>query len=283
MKSNKQKKVPTFVIFAIFLMGVALLFYPTISDLYNKFYNYQTIQGYEKAMESNMKVQNQQLIEEALYYNEALKGRVMDISQNQKLLESYYSALSLGDNMMGYIEIDKINVMLPIYHGVEEKVLEKGVGHVEGSHLPTGEIGNHTVLTGHTGLPNATLFSNLDQLKVGDSFKITVMDDAYYYEVRNIYVVEPDEVMFEVDKEKDLVTLVTCIPYGINSHRLLVEAEQIEISAKDMESEIIQKQNENYAFMHGGLIGLLIGSIFGIVIGIGFTILVVRLLKKADK
>lgn len=279
-ENTKKNKVPNFMIFIVFLTGLTLLLFPTLSDFYNQYSNYNTIQSYEQELGNTIKMQQQQLVEEALSYNENLNGRIGDITNDSKLMESYYKALDLGDGMIGYIEIDKIKVLLPIYHGTEESILQNAVGHVVGSYLPTGEIGNHTVLTGHTGLPNATLFSNLDQLKVGDTFNITILDDTFYYEVREIKIEEPEDLEFKVDKNNDVVTLVTCIPYGINSHRLLVEAEQIEKSAKDLENEFLQKQNETYALVQGGLIGLIIGVIVGIIIGIGFTLLTVRLIGK---
>lgn len=280
MKSDKTNKIPNSIIFIIFLTGLALLLYPTLSDFYNKYNNYNTIKSYEKEIGNTMKMQQQQLIDDAFSYNNSLNGKIIDISNNQNLVDNYYNAFNFGNSMIGYIEINKINVLLPIYHGTEENVLQKGVGHIMGSYLPTGEIGNHTVLTGHTGLPSATLFSNLDQLEEGDTFNITVLDDTFYYEVRNVNVVEPEDVVFDVDKDADLVTLVTCIPYGINSHRLLIEAEQIEVSAKTIENEFIQQQNQLYSFIQGGLIGLILGVIFGIIIGIGFTISVVKIIGK---
>lgn len=283
MKTKKINKFPTFAIFLIFITGIGLLFYPTISDFYNKYSNYQTIKDYEIEISNSIKVKNQQSWEEAIAYNNSLRGHIGDISNEPEKIESYNKALNLGDGMIGYIQINKINVLLPIYHGVTEEVLGNGIGHVAGSYLPTGEIGNHTVLTGHTGLPNAKLFSEIEQLKEGDNFTITVLDNTYYYEVKKMYVVEPNEVQFEVDKNKDLVTLVTCIPYGINSHRLLVEAEQIDKSVKDLESEFIQQQKETFAFVQGGLFGLVFGIMIGILIGIGFTILLTRLAQKQNK
>ncbi|MFI3251466.1 MAG: class C sortase, partial [Eubacteriales bacterium] len=152
-------------------------------------------------------------------YNQALKNG--DRTESDY---AYNDCLNLDNGIMGYIEISKIDLSLPIYHGSSESVLQKGIGHLEWSTLPTGDLGNHTVLTGHTGLPSAKLFTNLDQVVVGDSFSVTVLDQEYLYEVEELLVVEPHEVdALARDPEKDLVTLVTCTPYGVNSHRLLVQ------------------------------------------------------------
>lgn len=281
-KNKKGKKVPTMVIFIIFLTGLVLLLYPTLSDFYNKFNNYQTIKSYEEEINNNVKVQHQQMFENAINYNNSLNGYVVDISNDSQRLESYNNSLDFGNGMIGYIQISKINVLLPIYHGVSEKVLTRGIGHMEGSYLPTGEIGNHTVLTGHTGLPSATLLSDADQLEIGDIFTLTVLDRNFYYEIKEIKVVEPEQVTIEVDKNKDLVSLITCTPYGINTHRLVILGEQVELSVEYVKDEFVQQQKQMYSLMQGGLFGIIIGVLLGILIGCGFTILVNRLFNKDE-
>lgn len=271
------------MVLIVFLTGLSLLFYPTVMDFYHKYGNYKTIQLYQEKMSDTLTMNYQKMTEDARLYNDALDGKVQNITDQEDILTQYNDAFDFGDGMIGFIEINKINVRLPIYHGVGEDVLSHSVGHVEGSYLPTGDLGNHTVLTAHTGLPSAKLFTDLDQLIEGDIFSITILDDTLYYRVRNIKTVTPDEVSFATDPEKDLVTLFTCTPYGVNSHRLLVEAEQIERSLELAENEYLQQQQKLYAFTSGGFVGLIIGIIFGIMIGIGFAILIGRVSAKNTK
>lgn len=252
-------------------------------DFYHKVSNYKTIQLYQEEMSAATKMHNQQMLEQAHVYNTALGGEVRDLTAYEDMQTQYNEALDFGGGMIGYIEINKINVLLPIYHGAEEDVLGHAVGHVMGTYLPTGEVGNHTVLTAHTGLPSAKLFTDVDQLVEGDTFSVTVLNDTYYYRVRHIQTMLPEEVRFSTDPEKDLVTLFTCTPYGINTHRLLIEAEQIERSVEFVENEYAKQQQEIYAFTTGALIGVLVGILFGIMIGIGFAILIGGLFAKNDR
>lgn len=174
-------------------------------------------------------------------FNSRLYGRASESFDTV----AYQNCLNLGNGMMGYIEIPKIDVSLPIYHGTTESILQKGVGHLEWSTLPTGELGNNTVLTGHTGLPSAKLFTDVDQLELGDVFLLRILDEVFYYEVSNRSVVEPHEVdKISSTTTKDLVTLVTCTPYGINSHRLLVEAERMYIL--DYEADVFNFGEKNW-------------------------------------
>lgn len=147
--------------------------------------------------------------------------------------------------MMGYLIIDKIDVYLPIYHGTSSAVLQKGIGHLEGSYLPTGELGNNTVLTGHTGLPSAELLTYLTDMEVGDTFEVEILNKTFVYQVFNIEVVEPSEIdSLQVIEGKDVVTLVTCTPYGVNSHRLLVQGEQIAVIEADEEADVQAGEKE---------------------------------------
>jgi sortase A len=171
----------------------------------------------------------QEVLEQAEQYNRELAERGGSLSLSDEEREVYNSTLSFSsDGLMGYIEIPSIDVSLPIYHGSEEQVLQVGVGHVEGSSLPIGGTSSHCVLSGHRGLPTAKLFTNLDQLQVGDEFMITVLDETHTYEVDQIRIVEPYEVDdLEIVPGEDYCTLVTCTPYGINSQRLLVRGHRV--------------------------------------------------------
>jgi sortase A len=172
----------------------------------------------------------QRILEQAEQYNQELYERGSTLELNDEERAEYNSTLSFsGDGLMGYIEIPSIDVSLPIYHGSEEKVLQEGVGHLEGSSLPVGGESSHCVLVGHRGLPTAKLFSDLDQLKEGDVFTITILDETLTYEVDQIRIVEPQEVDdLAIEEGADYCTLVTCTPYGINSHRLLVRGRRID-------------------------------------------------------
>ncbi len=220
----------------IFVVGCGVMFYPTISNwLYEQNASY-AISGY---MEQVGNKSNEDYLAEfaaARAYNATLSGNVESFLEAQLQAETdyedpdYWNTLDEINGIMGIIEIPTIDVTLPIYHGSEEDVLQKGAGHLEGSALPTGDVGNHTVLTGHTGLPTATLFTDLDELVLGDYFYLDILDQIFAYEVVNIYVVLPSETdQLVAQPDKDLVTLVTCTPYGINSHRLLIQGERVDV------------------------------------------------------
>lgn len=219
----------------VFVLGLAVMFYPTISNwLHEQSASYAISDYWEKASE---KTEDEYTLElaAARAYNATLTGDVQSFLEAELQEENdiqnpdYWNTLDEVDGIMGIIEIPAIDVSLPIYHGSDESVLQKGAGHLEGSALPTGDVGNHTVITGHTGLPSAMLFTDLDELVLGDRFYLEILDQVYTYEVTNIYVVLPSETEhLEVQSDKDLVTLVTCTPYGVNSHRLLIQGERVE-------------------------------------------------------
>ena len=177
--------------------------------------------------------QYEHMWDDAYEYNEQLKSKSNRWIMTDEEREEYESLLDVSDNgILGYIEIPKIKVSLPIYHGTDEGILQIAVGHIEGSSLPVGGPGTHAVLSGHRGLPSAKLFTNLDELVVGDEFLIRVLDETLTYEVDQIRIVEPDDLSdLEIEEDKDLCTLVTCTPYGINTHRLLVRGHRVETKA----------------------------------------------------
>lgn len=231
----------------ILLAGLSLVLYPTFADWWNSFHQSRAIAQYDEKL-ANMEPEDfSAFFEEAKDYNDRLAQADFPLRGYDKVT-GYRDALNVtGDGIMGYIEILKINVQLPIYHGTSEGVLQVAVGHVEGSSLPTGGMGNHCVLSAHRGLPSARLFTDLDELQTGDLFVIRVLDELLTYEVDQILIVEPHEVdALRMEKDKDLCTLVTCTPYGINTHRLLVrghrventpEAERVRVTADAMKIE----------------------------------------------
>ncbi len=207
-------------------MGIGILAYPTLSEQYNRHLSAQAVANYRQEITENADKDYSQLFAQAIAYNQGLTQPKNEDGTNPSGYD-YKECLNISNGMMGYIEIPKIAVSLPIYHGTTENVLQKAVGHLDWTSLPTGEIGNHTVLTGHTGLPSATLFTNVDQLVLGDDFQLNILNETFHYQVTEINVVEPHEVdSLTRDPYKELVTLVTCTPYGINSHRLLVQGER---------------------------------------------------------
>ena len=226
-----KKNLSTILLVLALLIGLCLLLYPTVSDYWNSLHQSRAIATY---VESVAKIENShytELLEQARDYNgELAQQEKTDWMLSEEELDYYASILDVsGTGIMCSIEIPKIKVNLPIYHGVEEGVLQIAVGHIPGSSLPIGGESTHSVLSGHRGLPSARLFTDLDKLVVGDTFLIHVLDEVLTYEVDQILIVEPyDLSSLEIEPGEDLVTLVTCTPYGINTHRLLVRGHRIE-------------------------------------------------------
>lgn len=212
------------------LTGLSLLLYPTISDWWNSFHQSRAIASYVETVEELDDDAYAQLWEDAQAYNEALSQDNSRFQPGEEESVRYNELLNLsGTGIMGYVEIPSIDVALPIYHGTDEAVLQVAVGHIEGSSLPVGGPGTHTVLSGHRGLPSATLFTDLDQLDMGDVFLLHVLGETLTYQVDQIRIVEPDDVsLLALEEGEDLCTLVTCTPYGVNSHRLLVRGYRVE-------------------------------------------------------
>mgnify|MGYP002802767080 FL=1 len=212
------------------LTGLSLLLYPTISDWWNSFHQSRAIASYVETVEELDDDAYAQLWEDAQAYNEALAQDNSRFQPSEEESVRYNELLNLsGTGIMGYVEIPSIDVALPIYHGTDEAVLQVAVGHIEGSSLPVGGPGTHTVLSGHRGLPSATLFTDLDQLDMGDVFLLHVLGETLTYQVDQIRIVEPDDVsLLALEEGEDLCTLVTCTPYGVNSHRLLVRGYRVE-------------------------------------------------------
>lgn len=221
----KNKIVP--ILTAILcLAGFGIMIYPAVSDFINRINSSRAIQEFATQMEDIEDTELMAQLEYARQYNDVIaKGK---LPENGEAVKDYYEILDFTNHMMGYVEIDKINVKLPIYHGVSSDVLAKGVGHLPNSTFPIGGEGYHAVLTAHTGLPSAKLFTDLVELKIGDCFKVFVADRELTYKVDNIETVIPSEVddITPVPGE-DYCTLVTCTPYGINSHRLLVRGARV--------------------------------------------------------
>lgn len=235
-----KKHLPQVLIVLILIAGLSLLLYPTVSDYINSLNHRNAISEYTSTVESIPIENREELLTAALKYNEELAaigtGSLVNLSDDRRAL--YNSLLNVsGNGIMGYINIPAINVSLPIYHSVEDTVLQVGIGHLEGSSLPVGGESAHSVLSGHTGLPSATLFTNIDRLVPGDIFTIHILGETFTYEVDQIETVLPNELnALSIEDGKDYCTLVTCTPYGINTHRLLVRGHRIENLPEKVES-----------------------------------------------
>ena len=229
MKSKKT----TLLLLLIFVAGLSLLLYPSVSNYWNSLHSSRAISSYKEAVSKLDHSRIDRLLDEARAYNKKLfdEGYTLVLPEPRKA--SYFKLLDVtGTGIMGYIEIKKLGVYLPIYHGTADSVLQSAVGHIEGSFLPVGGVNTHTVLSGHRGLPSAKLFTDLDKLLVGDTFTLDILDEVLTYEVDRILTVLPQELdALDVVPGEDLCTLITCTPYGINSHRLLVRGHRIETTA----------------------------------------------------
>ena len=225
MKKNRS----TIILILIFLVGLSVMLYPTVSDYINQKNQSRAVASYSEEVENLSDVDYQAYFDAADDYNRRL-AETPDAFYRPEEVSGYTDTLDVsGTGIMGYITISKIGVELPIYHGTSDGVLQVAAGHLEGSSLPVGGAGTHAVISAHRGLPSAKLFTNLDELEVGDTFTITVLDRVLTYEVDQISIVLPTETdLLQPVEGKDYVTLMTCTPYGINTHRLLVRGKRIE-------------------------------------------------------
>ncbi len=229
-KKKKSGLMSTIMLVAVFLIGLCTMLYPTVSDFWNEKRQSKAIMNYDDLIVDLTPEDFSEHFRKADEYNRKLKLISFPFLGYSELDEEYHSTLDVnGDGMMGYITIEKIKIQLPIYHGTSDKVLNSAVGHMEGSNLPVGGESTHSVLSAHRGLPSAKLFTNLDKLVVGDIFTITILDKTLTYQVDQVLVVLPTEMNdLNIVNGEDYCTLVTCSPYGINTHRMLVRGTRIE-------------------------------------------------------
>lgn len=229
----KKGKLSNIILILVFFVGLSLLLYPTVSDYWNSMHQSRAIASYSKDVAALNDDIYEKLLADAHSYNETLIGGSGPHELTNEERTEYEAQLNVSESgIIGYIEISKIGCSLPIYRGTDEAVLQIAVGHIEGSSLPVGGESTHCVLSGHRGLPSARLFTDLDQLVEGDTFVLRVLDETLTYEVDQILIVLPYEVeALQIEEGKDYCTLVTCTPYGINSHRLLVRGHRVENQA----------------------------------------------------
>lgn len=243
MEKKKRRWFVSLLSILIFLVGAGIMFYPTISDLWNKYRNAQLITTYDEAVQELSKENYDQLWDQAREYNSHITvNNIVDAfeeNSDYKLSHPYDTVLDPnGDGLMGSIDIPKIGVKIAIYHGLGKTALEKGCGHVEGTGLPIGGKSNHAALAAHRGLPSARLFTDLDQMEAGDIFILNILGEKLAYEVDQIRTVLPHETEdLAIVEGEDLVTLITCTPYAVNTHRLLVRGKRARYAEKIEEAE----------------------------------------------
>ena len=229
-ESFMKDKLSTIFLFLMLFVGLSLLLYPTVSDYWNSFHQSKAIAGYVDEIAKLDKTKYDDMLREAREYNAKLAlnpGRWKMTAEDKARYESILDVSGTG--IIGYIEIPEIKVSLPIYHGTDEGVLQVAIGHLAGSSFPVGGEGTHAVVSGHRGLPSAKLFTDLDKLIKGDKFIIRVLNEIYTYEIDQVLIVLPGETeALAIENGSDLCTLITCTPYGVNTHRLLVRGHRVE-------------------------------------------------------
>lgn len=248
-----MKKVITIVLVITIIIGIGILLYPLISNAINDYYNTSNIQQYDNRVNSLSDDDVNNILDKANEYNRAVATSFYDNgvknygSDYKDIINSYDDILDFGNSLIGYIDIPSINVYLPIYHGDLDNVLTKGSAHMEGTSFPIGGTGTHAVISAHSGYPQEKFFDDIDELKKNDTFIITVLNKKLTYKVTDINIVKPSDTSHtQIQQDKDLVTLVTCYPYGVNSHRLLVTGErQLTNKVNHISQKKSHKQNIN--------------------------------------
>lgn len=285
-----KKKAGNLVIGIIFLAGLSLLLYPFVANQWNNYRQKQLISGYEQVVSDKEAAEGIDYDAErkkAEDYNEALLPCVLPdsfaLAESSGVDPVYMNTLNIaGDEMMGSVEIPKINIKIPIYHTTEEDVLNKGAGHLEGSSLPVGGANTHAVISAHRGLPSASLFTDLDQMKVGDHFLLHVLDETLCYEVDKISVVKPEDTSaLAVEDGQDLVTLLTCTPYGANTERLLVRGHRVPYVEEEVKEEktVLSGSSLHTNYLLWVFVGLSVTALFVFVLYLKET----KLKRRANK
>lgn len=263
-----KKHISTIFIILIFLAGLGFISYPTVSNLWNQAHQSRAIATYSEQVEKLDDSENKAMLKAARKYNKSLLKKSDHWKLSKKDKKKYESLLDVsGTGIMGYIEIPKIDCSLPVYHGTDEGALQIAIGHLEGSSLPVGGKSTHSVLSGHRGLPSARLFTDLDQMEEGDIFILNVLGRKLAYEVDQIKVVLPEEMSdLEVIEGQDLCTLVTCTPYGINTHRLLVRGHRTKYVEEKVEEQKVQTKKVDIRLVAAGAADALVLIIIIIVV-----------------
>ena len=287
-----KRKLSILLIALIFVAGIGIMSYPLVSSAINNYVSRSMVKEYTNRVAQMPSEKTQKMFEEAAKYNNSLSNNMIitdpfDEKAFQKIGANYEKTLNVDDNgLIGYIDVPKINVYLPIYHGTSEEVLSKGAGHLQNTSLPVGGTSTHSVISAHSGYPGETFFDYLTDMKVGDEFYVHILDRTLKYEVDQIEVVLPSEInSLRIVDGEDLVTLLTCTPYGVNTHRLLVRGKRVAYDdTKYVETGVsLAKFDNGYIFFLGYKIpyAVAIGIIVGLVALVVFV--VVFLLKRKKK
>lgn len=253
----------------ILLIGILILLYPTLSDYWNSLHQSQIVSSYQYSVKNLTKEQNKKILAEARLYNQSLrKGVTPSLNLTDNEIKKYNDSLNItSTGVMGYVEIPKLETTMPIYHGTDEAVLQIAIGHIPGTSLPVGGKGTHTVISGHRGLPSAKLFTNIDRLMSGDIFRIHVLDKIITYKVDQKLTVLPENISsLSIEPDKDYCTLVTCTPYGVNTHRLLVRGHRIPNKSKKKNNPVEPKYSLNKSTIAIAVSVLILGIIITVIV-----------------
>lgn len=280
LKMKIKKIVITILTVVLVGFGVCCFGYPTLSNMINSYCNESRIEEYNTVVNSMSEAQTEEIYKTAEKYNEAVAQSYYNSKNTtayKEILSQYNDILDMGDGLIGYIEIPSINVKLPIYHGESEEVLKSGAAHIEQTSFPIGGNDTHACISAHSGYPTARLFDDIDELKEGDSIYIKILGKQLMYKVSNIDIVTPNEAAGKLDvvQGKDILTLITCYPYGINSHRLLVNAERVQ-------DEDVITADEIQNGTSFSPINILIGGLIFLSVGI-FLIIYINTRKQKNK
>lgn len=251
-----KRRLSTILFGVVFIAGLSLLLYPTVSDYWNSFHQSRAIASYVDAVDNTDEQKLDEMRKAAQAYNEKLLSKQDRYEMSDQDKAEYESLLDVsGTGVMGYVEIPSINVSLPIYHGTDNTILQIGVGHIEGTSLPVGGASTHCAVSGHRGLTSSKLFTDIDQMAEGDTFKLYALGETLTYEVDQIRIVLPDELNdLKIEEGQDYCTLITCTPYGVNSHRLLIRGHRI---ANDAQGLIVEDVKQVQPLHEAIVLGIL--------------------------
>lgn len=268
-----SKKIPFIIAITMLLISIALLLFPTVSNIVNQMSNNSSIKNYTKTVSTLSNAEKEKYLSDAKAYNESLTETVSDAftaNTYENIKPDYESVLNFEDGQMCSIEIPKINVNLPVYHGSSEEVLTKGAAHSANTSFPIGGENTHSVISAHTAYPGKVFFDNLTELETGDEFYIHVLDEKLCYKVCEINIVEPEDTSnLQIVYQKDLVTLVTCYPYAVNSHRLLVTGERCFTNQNNSTADTLSKDTNNNSII-----------LFVLVIAVIIIIIVIIIIRR---
>ncbi len=270
-----KKHWSTVLLVMMFTVGLSLLLYPTIADAWNRYLGSRAGDAYVAAVSSLSDEDYNKILEDARIYNQELTQKPNPFNPSEEEHENYMNQLKVkGTDVIGTIKIPVIRANFPIYHGTDEDTLQEAIGHLEGSSLPIGGPSTHTIISGHRGLPSAKLFTDLPELEIGDYFIFEVLDQTITYQVDQIKIVEPNDFTYlQIEEGKDLATLQTCTPYGINSHRLLVRGHRVD----NLPDDFVNARSEA-VLLNRNVVAIFIGIVIFVVLGM--ILLIKNVVKK---